>query len=239
MENYIEGRKFLKSQWEKLSDIKSDQQKGVNPPERFLGYDENNVICLSDFSTLPTRTVLETIKKRTTKRKFKEGKIPQHKLSYLLWATQGLREDKGKYTFRTVPSAGARHSFETYLYVKGVEGLKEGIYRYIPEKHGLIFLKEKDDVLLSKALLNQTFNSQVIFFWSCIPYRMEWRYSIVSHKMIAIDIGHVCQNLYIAAESVDLGVCAIGAYSQENADKLLGLDGNDEFVIYAAHVGKA
>ena len=42
-------------------------------------------------------------------------------LSYLLWCTQGVKETKGQAaTLRTVPSAGARHAFETYLLVNNV-----------------------------------------------------------------------------------------------------------------------
>ena len=55
--------------------------------------------------------------------------------------------------------------------------------------------------------------------------------------MIAMEAGHACQNLYLAAESIDCGVVAIGAYHQQKADQLLELD-EEEFVIYAATLGK-
>jgi len=78
-----------------------------------------------------------------------------------------------------------------------------------------------------------------VFIWTTIPYRMEWRYSVVSHKIIALDAGHVCQNLYLACESIGCGTCAIGAYDQEKMDRFLGVDGEEEFAIYAAPVGRA
>ncbi len=59
--------------------------------------------------------------------------------------------------------------------------------------------------------------------------------------MIAVDIGHVCENLYLAAESIGAGTCAIGAYDQARIDAVLGVDGVDgvdEFTIYMAPVGK-
>jgi nitroreductase len=55
---------------------------------------------------------------------------------------------------------------------------------------------------------------------------------------MAIDAGHVCQNLYIACEAIGAGACAIAAYNQELMDKLIKVDGEDEFVIYLAPVGK-
>jgi SagB-type dehydrogenase family enzyme len=164
-------------------------------------------------------------------------------LSFLLWATQGIRKQVGhKTTFRNVPSAGARHALETYLGVMDVIGLEKGIYRYLPLEHQLLFefseihIEEK----LVEAALGQAFVGQapVVFLWSAIPYRMEWRYGPASHKVIALDAGHICQNLYLACEAIHAGTCAVAAYHQELIDHLLHLDGKDEFVIYLAPVGK-
>lgn len=49
-----------------------------------------------------------------------------------------------------------------------------------------------------RAILGQPYprEAAVTFIWTAIPYRMEWRYGIAAHKVIAPDAGHVCQNLY-------------------------------------------
>ena len=83
-----------------------------------------------------------------------------------------------------------------------------------------------------------TEDAAVTFIWTAIPYRMEWRYDIAAHKVIAIDAGHVCQNLYLACEAIDAGTCAMAAYDQEEMDKLLRIDGQNEFTIYIAAVGR-
>ncbi len=70
------------------------------------------------------------------------------------------------------------------------------------------------------------------------PYRMEWRYGLTAHKVIALDAGHVCQNLYLACEAVGAGTCAVAAYHQQLMDRLVRVDGSEEFVIYLAPVGK-
>jgi SagB-type dehydrogenase family enzyme len=67
---------------------------------------------------------------------------------------------------------------------------------------------------------------------------MEWRYDVAAHKVIALDAGHVCQNLYLACEAINAGTCAIAAYDQQALDALLGVDGTEEFTIYLAPVGK-
>ena len=116
-------------------------------------------------------------------------------LSFLLWATQGVRYVEGVNAYRTVPSAGCRHSMETYLAVFNVKGLKNGIYRYLPLSHRLVFeFHEKD---LNQKIINATLGQQfaglsaVTFIWTAIPERMEWRYGPVSHKVIAMDAGHM------------------------------------------------
>ena len=78
-----------------------------------------------------------------------------------------------------------------------------------------------------------------VFIWATIPYRTGWRHGLAAHKLIALDAGHVCQNLYLACESIGCGTCAIGAYDQEKMDAFLGVDGKDELAVYAAPLGKA
>jgi SagB-type dehydrogenase family enzyme len=141
-----------------------------------------------------------------------------------------------------VPSAGCRHSFETYLLIFNVAGLDVGIYRYLPIDNSLLFESSQNG--LSKKITDASFGQSfigraaVVFVWTTIPYRMEWRYDIAAHRVIAIDAGHVCQNLYLACEAIDSGTCAIAAFDQEKMDQLINVDGKDEFVIYLAPVGK-
>ena len=61
---------------------------------------------------------------------------------------------------------------------------------------------------------------------------------LLTPKIIAQDSGHVCQNLYLACEAIQAGTCAIGAYDQDKMDAVLQVDGQEEFAIYCAPVGK-
>ena len=78
----------------------------------------------------------------------------------------------------------------------------------------------------------------VAFIWTAIPYRTEWRYGDISPKLIALDAGHLCQNLYLGCVAIGAGACAIGAYDQDELDQILNIDGFDELTIYMATVGK-
>jgi len=237
------GRVILKSDWEIVDNFKSDQKKGVPAPSFEKPYPENaSLISLPVAKDLSEKSVGKAIADRMSRRKFTDEPITLEELSFLLWATQGVKRVGKVATLRTVPSAGARHPFETYLYVRKVEGLNEGIYRYLPLEHALI-LQKTDRYLreqLIRATLDQVFigDAAVVFIWAAIPYRTEWRYGPVSHKVILIDAGHVCENLYLSCESINLGTCAVAAYSQKQMDEFVGIDGEDEFVVYLAPVGK-
>ncbi len=75
----------------------------------------------------------------------------------------------------------------------------------MPVEHQLIFEHADPDLNrnISEAAYGQSFvgRSSLAFLWTSIPYRMEWRYHTAAHKVIAIDAGHVCQNLYLAVEA--------------------------------------
>lgn len=184
----------------------------------------------------------QAIRNRESRRRYSREPLSLDRLAFLLWATQGIRKQLDAGTaLRTVPSAGARHAFETYLCVVNVQGLEPGVYRYLPVEHQLLRLAAVPDIAtrLTDATLGQAFagRSAVTFVWAALPARMEWRYGLASHKVIALDAGHVCQNLYLACEAVGAGTCAIAAYDQEAVDRLIGVDGRDEFAVYLAPVG--
>ena len=323
-------RYFLKDSIRKEIDFsRTDQNRGFPPPpiqkSPAPGKEIIDLIpkekLLNDFPIPLARA----IDQRSSVRQFSDEPLILKELSFLLWATQGVRTVMGNtVSLRTVPSAGARHSFETYLYIRNVEihdgraegereeqkgrrgkewrhgeredqregrgeewrhgegeeqrkgrgeerrngegggkvgnhntekvgereaskarsRLKEGLYRYLPLTHQIVLERPEAGEGIGEKLAMAAFGQRfvmegaVTFLWSTIPYRMEWRYGLAAHRVIALDAGHVCQNLYLACEAIGAGTCAIGAYDQEKVDAVLGLDGEEEFVLYLAPVGK-
>jgi SagB-type dehydrogenase family enzyme len=242
MKKIEQYRNFLKANdWQKWEQLERDQAKDVPRPAKQKEYStDDQLIDLIPYKdiNLGDKPIKEIIAKRRSRRKYTDEYLSKEELSYLLWATQGVKENNN---FRTVPSGGARHPFETYLYIKRVEGIEPGIYRYLPMEHKLlvVYLDNNLDEKMNAASSNQKFviKSAVVFIWTAIPYRTEWRYSILSHKIIAQDSGHLCQNLYLASESIGAGTCGIGAYNQEKMDEIVRVDGEEEFAIYVAPVG--
>ena len=241
-------RYFLKDSIRKTIDSSTtDQGRGIKPPpaEKPCNPEDKriNLIKPGDWKSIHEVSVETAITQRKSRRSYTEDAIKLEELSFLLWATQGLRGKRSAVrNYRTVPSAGCRHALETYIAAFRVEGIPKAIYRYLPMSHQLVeVVKHKNlEGLLTQAALDQSFagKSAVTFIWTTIPARMEWRYSRASYKVIALDAGHVCQNLYLACEAIGAGTCAIAAYDQEIADSILGIDGVEEFTIYMAPVGK-
>jgi SagB-type dehydrogenase family enzyme len=251
MENLDKFRNFMKSVFsteDEENDYElSDQQKKLPQPPLEKSYNENGkTIDLPEVTdkVLLKSNILDIINQRESHRKFTEDNLSLEELSFLLWTTQGVKKvTANNYaTLRTVPSGGARHPFETYLIINHVHGLNKGLYRYLPLTHKLLPILEDSTLSsqISDIACGQTFvgNSAVTFIWSCIPYRGEWRYLDAAHKVMLLDAGHLCQNLYLACEAIGCGTCGVGAYDQKLIDKFLELDGENEFVIYMAPVGK-
>jgi SagB-type dehydrogenase family enzyme len=241
-------RYFLKDTIRRTIDFsETGQSQGVRPPpiEKPFPKDAKRVDLVPPgrWKQIGGVDLESAIRHRKSRRSFKRLPLALEELSFLLWATQGVREEIDQGTaLRTVPSAGARHALETYVCVFNVDGLAPAFYRYLPLEHQLVleFHEDRAAEKLAEATFGQSFTarSAVTFIWTTIPQRMEWRYGLASHKVIAIDAGHVCQNLYLACEAIGAGTCAVGAYHQELLDQLLRVDGKDEFTIYLAPVGK-
>ena len=240
-----QDRSFLRSdRWDEWQETETDQRQKIPSPPMQEPYPEDaTLIPLPDPEdlTIGGMPVREAIAARKSHRKYTEEPLSLQELAFLLWATQGVQRIANHRMNRTVPSAGARHPFETYLVVNRVEGLTPGLYRYLSIEHSLCPLPAAPQLAsqVNEACREQyVVQSAVTFIWTAIPYRTEWRYDDLSPKLIALDAGHVCQNLYLACTAIDAGACAIGAYNQEALDAILGLDGYNELAVYIATTGK-
>jgi len=226
---------------------RSDQQKGIPPPPLEKPHDKQakliDLVAAAKFTIgqIPLRTAIAN---RASRREFARDPLTLEELSFLLWATQGVRKiDRHKvWTRRAVPSGGARQPYETYLLIRRVLGVKPGIYRYLPLEHKILVVAEgipPDSELNDKAWPQEFITkAAVVFVWAAVPYRSEWRYGIISYKDILIEAGHICQNLYLACEAIGASTCAIASYDQEVVDALIGVDGEDEMTVYLSPVGK-
>ena len=225
----------------------SPQKSGVvpQPPLELPILEGETILALpkpADF-TVPPMDLRTAIEARRTIRKYSEVALSLEETAYLLWVSQGVKRVSDRpSTARTVPSAGARHAFETYLLVNRVNGLEKGLYRYAAIEHGLLNLKATGDIAEQIAHgcgdQEQITDSAATFIWVAVVERMYWRYVERGYRYLHLDAGHVCQNLALGAEQVGCGICPIAAFDDELLNQTLGLNGEDMFVVYLASVGK-
>ncbi len=240
------GRNFMKfSHEDEFGDYQSDQVLKKPQPPLTKSAMSNEIIDLDkSFDDLAiTKDITSIFRERKSSRVYTMENMTKLQLSYLLWASQGVKDIRGKSyaTIRTVPSGGARHGFETYLAIRDIEGIKPGVYQYVALTHQLARIDDLVDwdEKIAPSLVGQTWanKANVVFYWSFVAYRCEWRYGIHAHRPAMIDAGHIGQNLYLACAALNLGTCAIAAFDTKLCNELFQLDGEEEFMVYASPVG--
>jgi len=242
------NRKFMQCPAFKDIMFESDQTKGVEPPP-FSKPITGEVITLPSFEDiLTTPDYMQLVDTRRSLRDYSAKPMTQAQLAFMLWSAQGVKSYRSNVaTFRTVPSGGARHPFEAYITVRDVDGLMPGLYRYLPlENVGMktVTIERLGDIedyeeKITAMLAGQAWAAKApaILFYSCIPYRAEWRYDSAAHRVVLIDLGHLGQNVMLSAVALGLGSCCMAAFDQKLCDEFLGFDGLDEYTVYAISVG--
>lgn len=235
---------LLYSRWNELETFVSDQDRGIPaPPAQPIPPSGAEIIELPPVDPDHAGPALgRLLAGRRSRRKFSEGEISSGDLSFLLWACQGqVKQLANGASLRTSPSGGARHPLDTYAAISRVQGIEPGLYAYLPDGH-LLWRKaaRPGEERLLEACNGQTFaaSAPVLLIWVAVPARSSWRYGPAAPKLVLLDAGHACGNLYLACEHLGLGTCAVGAYIQDEADRMLGLDGKGEMTVYMAPVGR-
>ena len=245
------NRDFMKCPDFSGGNWQSDQMKELKQPPLSATATEKVIEISANFDNVIIQdSYSELLDIRRSERVYdKEKALTQNQLAFVLWSTQGVQSIKGENycTLRPAPSGGARHPFETYLIVRNVEGLEPGLYHYLPLEHvgekrvAIEFIKEFPDheERVTNMLVEQRWASHapVVVFYSCVAYRAEWRYCDFAHRVVLIDLGHVGQNFMLSAAAMGLGSCCMAAYDQKLCDEALGLDGYEEYTVYACSLG--
>ena len=184
--------------------------------------------------------ITEILQIRQSFRSFSPKSLSEVELSFLLWASTGIQRREQGYEFRTAPSAGALYPIETYVVINNVEGLEKGLYHYNIEEHTIEELK-LDDLgrELAQAALEQEMlaNAPLVFVWTAIFERSKWKYRQRAYRYVYLDAGIIGENLMLSATGIGLGSCNVGAFFDDEVNKILGVDGTAESVVYLSVVG--
>jgi SagB-type dehydrogenase family enzyme len=235
------GYKYLRDSAYNRETIRQIKRPAIAQVDTFKRYPDAEKIKLPTDWTLKEARITPLLQKRRSLRKYESESVTMEELAFMLWASQGITAKSGHYSFRTAPSAGALYPIETYFSANSVEDLPPGLYHFDVENFSLDRLSTTDSAeVVANACLNQKFMAQaaVSFLWSAVIRRTMSKYGNRGMRYILLDAGHVCQNLVIAAEATGNGACPIAAFYDDEVNELLGLDPEEETVLYVAAVGK-
>ncbi len=211
------------------------------PAPPFKEYTEALSIPLPKPRPLGKVTVEEALQKRRSIRDYSDEPLSLEELSLLLHLTDGITLWRYGIGFRTAPSAGALYPIEIYLVVNRVKGLKPGIYHYRVRTHSLELIKEGNfGQEMVHACVGQEMpgTAAITFILTAVFQRIRWKYRERAYRYILLEGGHIGQNIYLGATAMGLGACAIGAFLDDSINNLIGVDGQEEAVIYVLTVGK-
>lgn len=195
--------------------------------------------------TTGTMSVEEALSLRRSHRSYTDESITSEDLSQILWAAYGVTKPTSNPNvpggLRTAPSAGATYPLNIYVLIGKVKGIETGYYRYVPDGHKVIRISDKD---LRQDLCSAAFNQEMIkkapasLFFTATFSRATKRYGDRAIKRyVCMDLGHSAQNVYLQAEALHLGTCAIGAFDDAAVKKVMQVSDEEE-ALYIMPVGK-
>jgi SagB-type dehydrogenase family enzyme len=209
-------------------------------PDLYKEYPQAEKIELPAFEPDRPMSLDKTLRQRKSIRGYQKKSISMGQLAYLLWASTGIQRIEEGYEFRTAPSAGALYPIETYVVVNNVKALESGVYHYSIRSNELRLLLRRDfSRQIAVAALGQTMcaTASVVFIWTAVFERCKWKYGQRAYRYIYLDAGHIAENLALAAVSLNLGTCEIGALYDDHVNAIIGIDGTEESTICMATVG--
>ncbi|MEM4616652.1 MAG: SagB/ThcOx family dehydrogenase [Archaeoglobaceae archaeon] len=211
----------------------------AQPSEQHKVFDYNHLnesIKLPEPTLDGKKSLEKTLAERRSIREYSNEPITIRELSQLLWAAQGITDPRG---FRTAPSAGALYPLEVFVVVGRVEGVKEGVYRYVPQNHSIVRVLDGDKrEELAKIAVGQQCvkNAAIDIVITAIYERTTAKYGERGVRYVHFETGHAAQNILLQATALDLGAVPVGAFSDEELKKLLNL--SEEQPLYIIAIGR-
>jgi len=208
-------------------------------PASFKEYPGAETVAVS-IKGLPEGSLWKALAGRRSRRDFTGEPISLEALSRLIFAAQGATARAGQAILRTAPSAGALYPVETYVLANAVQDVRPGLYHYNIQKTVLETVRlgalgrELSNAALGQGMCGR---SSATFIFTAAPDRCKWKYAQRAYRYIYMDAGHICANLYLAAQDLTLGCCAMGAFYDDEVNALVGVDGQSETAVYLAAVG--
>ncbi len=210
------------------------------------GYQSGKIIELPEPLLTSSVSIEEAMQNRRSVREFKPDALTIEQVSQILWAAYGITEPRSHPSFlrgglRTAPSAGALYPLDIYLVCGNVEQLQAGIYKYFSEAHSLELIAPGDIRKdLAEAALKQDFIevAPISIIYVAIFDRTTQKYGNRGReRYVCTDLGHSAQNVYLQTYGLNLGTCAVGAFTDKMVSMVMLLPDREE-PLYIMPVGK-
>jgi SagB-type dehydrogenase family enzyme len=188
----------------------------------------------------------QILKERRTWRKYAQHPVPLADLDKLLHLTFGVQDwgripGVGRMAMKTSPSGGGLHPIEAYVVVRNVDSLPVGIYYYDAKKHELVWLRKGiSQAALEKMVGNQWWfgNTAFLVLMTAVFDRTQWKYDFPrAYRVVLLEAGHLGQTFCLTATWLGLAPFSTAALSDTKWEKLMGIDGVRESVLYAVGAG--
>lgn len=189
-----------------------------------------DVVKLPALQITSARSLDETLAARRSVRDFASTPLTWDQIGQLLWAAQGMTHEEGK---RTAPSAGATYPLELYV------ATADGLFHYLPNRHAVARVDTRDwrrDVRRA-AGGQDALDAPALFVFAAAPARTAARYGDRAMRYVHIEIGHAAQNLLLEAVALGFGATPVGAFSDTELHRVLGLPAG-QIVLYIVPVGR-
>lgn len=175
-------------------------------------------------------SVEKALSERRSIRSFRNESLTLDEVSQLLWAAQGVTDDKGH---RTSPSAMASYPLEVYLLAGNVTGLPAGVYHYSPQGHNLttISLGDKIDLLFNASMGDKKdwrASAPAVIIVTGVFERINKVPGEDLSRFVYIEAGTASENLLLEVVSLGLGATYIAGFDENKTREYLGLAAGEE-----------
>jgi len=209
-------------------------------PEVYKAYPDSEIVALPKPGAIQSGSLFDLLRERESIRSYSSTPLTVEQVGCLLWAATGIRVWAAGFSFRTAPSAGALYPIETYVAINRVSDVASGLYHYNIRYHQLELLQLGGfGERVAHAALDQGMcaDAGMVVLWTGVFARSKWKYGQRAYRYVFLDCGHIAENLALAATALGLGSCQIAALYDEEVNRLLGVDGVEESVLYLSSVG--
>ncbi len=167
--------------------------------------------------------VEKALKERRSIRSFGKAGLTLSEVSQLLWAAQGITDDKGH---RTAPSGMERYPLEVYLLADNVTDLPSGAYHYISQNHSLAVISQgKIDEYYNASAGGESWikTAPAIFVIAGAMDRMNIRPGQDLSRFVYVEAGAAAENMLLEVVSLNLASTYTAGFNSNKTIELLGL----------------